>query len=553
MTEASVTAAMPRLERSSGCARLIVDGEPFLILGGELHNSSSSTPRAIRRAFETISGRGFNTILAPVSWELIEPREGHFDFGLVDELLRAARDGGLRLIPLWFGAWKNGASPYVPSWVKRDTGRFPRAGLLANPMPLHLSPFAEQTRAADAAAFAALMRHLRNVDTDHHTVVMVQVENEVGLLGDSRDRSCGAQRAFEAAVPPAVFEVLERNPALWASSLWRERGKRYEGSWVEVFGDSEVTDEAFMAMAYASHVEAVVAAGKAEFPLPMFVNAWLDGDAEYEGHALAGGQRPGAYPSGGPQPHVAGLWRTFAPSVDLLTPDLYFGSFEDTCKRFREACGGLFVPEMRRDAVGAADVFVAIGGQRAIGTSPFGIDSLDRVEGDALLDAYALLESVAPLIVRNEVVGIHLHEDSPEGSFHLGDLVITARRESGPGSAETVDRGYGLVIAGDTDEVEEVFVVGRGLHLTLSRNDGAPVELLRTEELSGRAPEFVVERVLNGDETLGGTTIIVHSLDPLPPSSFPIPGPQQRVGVLRATLHTPVPNSFTASSPQEGA
>lgn len=531
-----ISNAIPRLETIDGQLRLIVDEQPFLVLGGEFHNSSASTPAAIRRAFASLRGRNFNTVLAPVTWELVEPAEGRFDFGLVDELLATARAEGFRLIPLWFGAWKNGASPYVPSWVQQDQGRFPRAHLATTMTPLHLSPFGEETRSADAAAFAALMHHLAKVDSEHHTVIMVQVENEVGLLGDSRDRSPVAQAVFTEQVPDAVFDALERHPVPRLASAWRERGSLRHGTWAQVFGESDVTDEAFMAMAYASHIDAVAAAGKAEWAVPMIVNAWLDSEVEIAG-LPAGGLRPGIYPSGGPLPQVAALYRQFAPSIDLLSPDIYFGAFDDICRRYREASGGLFIPEMRRDAIGAGNTFLAVGTHGAIGTSPFGVDSTDVTERDPMSDSYRLLAAVSPLVHAFPTAGVHLDEDRPETEVRLGDLVVTASREVGPGwSPRPVERGYGIVIL---IEPGVVVAAGRGLHLTLCRHDGASVELLRTEELSGVAPSFAVERVLNGDETLGGTTLVLHSLDPLPPSEFPIPGPERRVGLIRCRVHSP--------------
>ncbi|PJF38504.1 MAG: glycoside hydrolase family 42, partial [Phototrophicales bacterium] len=107
----------------------------------------------------------------------------------VDEMIYEARRHGLRLILLWFGTWKNGMSSYAPAWVKRDFRRFPRVKIHDGQLVEILSTFSTETRDADARAFAELMRHLKTIDGDDHTVIMVQVQNEVGVLGDSRDRS----------------------------------------------------------------------------------------------------------------------------------------------------------------------------------------------------------------------------------------------------------------------------------------------------------------------------------------------------------------------------
>src|SRR5690348_12954088 len=186
----------PYLHKQGSATQLIVDGKPFLILGGELHNSSSSNLEYMRPIWERLVALKLNCVLAPVSWELIEPEEGRFDFTLVDGLIQDARRYDLRLIFLWFGSWKNGMSSYIPVWMKQDYHRFPRIKIRDGQTVEVLSTLAEANWQADARAFASLMRHIRGVDGNHHTVIMIQVENEVGVLGDSRDRSETANRAF---------------------------------------------------------------------------------------------------------------------------------------------------------------------------------------------------------------------------------------------------------------------------------------------------------------------------------------------------------------------
>jgi beta-galactosidase GanA len=269
----------PHLRKKGTATQLIVDGRPFLILGGELHNSSSSNLEYMRPIWQRIVELNFNTVLAPVSWELIEPEEGKFDFALVDGLIQEARRREIRLVFLWFGSWKNGMSSYAPVWVKRDCTRFPRVRR-ENGEPVEvLSTFAEANREADAIAFAALMGHIRAVDSDSSTVIMVQVENEVGILGDSRDRSEVANAAFSASVPSELMDFIEsrRNDLLpEIRQRWNDAGSRSEGNWEEVFGVGPETDEIFMAWNYARYIDHVVVAGKAAYDIPMFVNAWLN-------------------------------------------------------------------------------------------------------------------------------------------------------------------------------------------------------------------------------------------------------------------------------------
>lgn len=515
---------------------LDLGGSPFLVLGGELHNSSSSSELSIRHAFDSVDGLGLNTVLAPVAWNQFEPSEGAFDFSLIDALLAVSREKGVRLIPLWFGAWKNGRSTYMPPWVRADSERFPRAELSTGDHRENLSPFSANAREADSRAFAALMRYLRQVDEEARTVIMVQVENEVGLLGDSRDRSALASAQFTAPVPELVFAALDAYPGTRIGSAWNDRGRRREGTWPEVFGESVDTDEAFMAVAYAAHVEAVAAAGKAEYDLPMFANAWLYTELETAEGTPAGGQAPGVYPSGGPLAHVAGIWNTYAPSIDLLVPDVYFGDFPQICADYRSASGGLFIPEMRRDEGGIADAFVAIGTFKAIGVSPFGIDSTDTNEGGALADAYRILASVAHRIWSDQTVGVHLHADHSEEQVALGDFVIDVRRESVGGEGH-VEHGYGILVhEGDG----EYLLAGRGLRLYFRTTDGSQAEIVSVDELPGGTPGRDVLRSLNGDETDSGSVVKLHALPRFYNfDGYQIPTDRRSEGVLRVRITAP--------------
>jgi beta-galactosidase GanA len=285
--------------------------------GVELHNSSSSSPHSLAKGLESALAVGANSVLAPVAWEDIEPVEGVFQLAQVTDLVESTRRAGLHLIILWFGAWKNGASTYAPAWVKRDWTRFTRCVLDDGRLTETLSPFTDEV--LDAPAFAELMRHIERIDGEHGTVLMVQVENEVGLLGATRDHSLPARAAFTAPVPQRVVHALESRP--------REEQGANLGSWPDVLPSPDRSDEAFMAYGIATHVERVAVAGRRHSALPLFVNAWLgsDLDVDLPGFAVAGGQRPGNYPSGGPLPHVADIWHACAPTIDLLAPDLYFG------------------------------------------------------------------------------------------------------------------------------------------------------------------------------------------------------------------------------------
>ena len=247
---------------------LVVDGAPMLVLGGEVHNSSSSSVEYMKGVWPHLAAQHLNTVLVPLAWETIEPSEGHFDFRNLDGLLAGAADNHLRLGLLWFGAWKNTYSSYVPAWVKMDQSRFPRVESSSGRGTERLSPFSATVRNADARAFAALMHHLREVDTAH-TVILVQVENEVGVIPESRDHSAVAETAFAGHVPAALTRYLETHRAALNPELrttWEQAGARTSGTWQQVFGDAPLTDDLFMAWQYAIYTQAVTAAGKAQYP-----------------------------------------------------------------------------------------------------------------------------------------------------------------------------------------------------------------------------------------------------------------------------------------------
>lgn len=494
----AATSATPFIEQRGAARQLIVDGQPFLVRGGELHNSSSTSRAYMKPIWPKLAQMNLNTVLAVVPWDIVEPVEGKFDFNLVDQLVEDARAHDLRLVLLWFGSWKNGFSHYVPEWVKRDATRFPRAQIRAGTVEI-LSTFNEANVTADAKAFAAFMRHLRSIDEQQRTVIMVQVENEVGLHGDTRDRHPAADAAFQQAVPRELMDFLvEHRDTLLPEtrSLWQSGGYKTNGSWAEIFGRSPAADEAFMGWHYARYVDRVAAAGKAEYPLPMFVNAWIVQLAD---------EYPGEYPSGGPQAHMLDLWRAGAPHLDLLCPDIYRPAFADICEEFTRAGNTLFVPEARGGDIGPGNAFVAIGRFAAIGYSPFGIaDEVDPANG-SMHHAYDVLRQLTPLILehqsRGTISAVLLNKENPSEKLSLGGYLLHTALLANRRTQQTPDRGYGLIIATGPDEF---LVAGSELQVAFATDPitNETVGLSTVEEGRFEDGKWVPGRRLNGDEVM---------------------------------------------------
>ncbi|MBS0226463.1 MAG: DUF5597 domain-containing protein [Proteobacteria bacterium] len=339
---------LPRITSHEGRHALWVDGAPFLVLGAQVNNSSN-WPDVLEDVWPAIDVVDPNTLMVPVSWEQIEAREGAFDFSFVDTLLEQARAKHLRLVLLWFATWKNNGPNYAPAWVKLDNARFPRVVTRDGRTLNSLSPHAHATLDADRAAFIRLMRHLKQVDAQR-TVIMVQVENEPGTYGSARDFSPLAQREFDGPVPDALIKRLGKQP----------------GTWSQAFGND--ADEFFHAWSIARFIDQVAAAGKHEYPLPMYVNAALRGP-------FNPGQ-PGQYASGGATDNVLDIYKVAAPHVDLLAPDIYmpeYKLYDTVLERYARADNPLFVAETGNRSEYARYFFAALGRQ-AIGWSPFGID-----------------------------------------------------------------------------------------------------------------------------------------------------------------------------------
>ena len=513
--------SLPRVETRNGHKLLIVDDEPFVLLSGELHNSSSSTAEYMEPIWHEMKALNLNSLLFPVTWQQTEPVEGEFHFELVDSLIEQAKSHGMKIGILWFGTWKNAACSYVPDWVKTDLERFPRAevekgkhftsidfSVFGFKIPYTtLSAFAEETTKADARAFAALCAHLREYDTEH-TVILIQVENETGLLGAGRDHCDAADRAFAEQVPQELAKGLLARKQELVPDIREALEKRDCGSWAEVFG--EAAEEVFMAWYTAKHIEAVAAAGKREYPIPMYANCWL----------VQGG-KPGQYPSGGPVYRVLEVYQIAAPSLDWLAPDIYVPQFCDVCKKYTKQGNPLFIPETALQFRATSRLIYAIGKHHALCFAPFGIEDIGALADTSLgaavgmnasdsalknilsPDVYrranALLSGLMPVFTKLYGTGdlqAVIQEEPGESTMRFGNTAIQAVFD-----ALGVDTGAGALLAARTAE-DTYYLLGYGVVPQFVSLDASKpyIEYLTIEEGEFAGGEWKTRRLLNGDE-----------------------------------------------------
>ncbi len=503
-------AAPPRLERQGASMRLIVNNQPMLLLGGELGNSSATSAAYMAPYWPKLKQMHLNTVLAPVSWELLEPVEGKFVWESLDQLIKDARAHDMKLVLLWFGAWKNSMSTYVPAWVKRDQARFPRVQLPNGQSTEILSAFSTATRDADARAFAALMGRIKAVDSEQNTIVMVQVENEIGMLPVAREYGAEANRMFAERVPAELMHHLDATHGNQTGlhKLWAEQGGKNEGTWTEVFGEGDAAAEVFTAWHYSRFAEALAAAGKGAYPLPMYVNAALN----------RMGKAPGEYPSGGPLPHLLDVWKAGAPSLDFLAPDIYFPNFVDLTTRFKRSDNVLFVPEANNSNKPevAANAFYAFGKLDAIGFSPFSIEAIGDLKPNPLADAYAVLRQLSPAILSAQGLGrmsgfkprvledetvIDMPVTEDIGNYRFTVSFIDPWT---PEAEQRTATHGGLIIQSGP---EDYLIAGQGIVVTVKPvGAGPPLAGIDqawegTFDAQGR---WVAGRLLNGDQTHQG-------------------------------------------------
>ena len=513
---------IPRLVKQDGRYALLVDGAPFLMLGAQ-SNNSSDWPATLPKVWPAIEYLHANTLETPIYWEQFEPKQGQFDYSAVDTVLTQAREHHVHLVLLWFGTWKNGSQHYMPEWMKLDPQRYSHVMNKNGEYIDSPSPFATASMEADKRAFGALMRHLKQADSER-TVLMVQVENETGTYGSVRDYCPEANKLFDGPVPPEILKAMGKTPAT------------PDANWETVFGpEAEVY---FHAWAIAKYVGEVAAAGKAAYPLPLYVNAALRDPLTPE--------VPVTYESGGPTDNVIPIWKAEAPAIDVLAPDIYLSGTEQYLKTldlYHRPDNALFVPETSGAVHEARFLFSALGLQ-AIGYSPFGLDyTRNRPtlpgEPDAkntFLDPTAqnygliapMMRDVAKLNFEGKLQATAELDDASTQTLHFGywDAVVTyggGRRlmananqnreplgralvaqlggnqflvtgfncsvDFRPAGAEQ-QRKSGNIVVG-TGQTPSALIDGKWQHR----------QFLRVEEGAYENGAFKLQRILNGDQT----------------------------------------------------
>jgi beta-galactosidase GanA len=503
--------AVPRLEKTGNRHRLLVNEKPFLMLGGELGNSTASTMESMEPVWQRLKALNLNTVLLPIYWELLEPQESKFDFELVDNLIFEARKHDLKLVILWFGAWKNSMSSHVPAWVKLDQDRFPRAKSPTESQEI-LTPFATNNLEADTKAYVALLNHIRKVDASQQTVILMQPENEIGMLPSARDYHPLANAKFSEQVPQALVDYLVQNKATLNPEfleVWSKQGFQTKGSWEDIFGKGTHTDELFMAYYFGLYTEALTAAGKAAYPLPAFVNAALNRP----------NVKPGDYPSAGPLPHVLDLWKAAAPSIDFYSPDFYNPDFKHWNDLYVRQDNPLFIPEHRFDNTVAAKALFALGHYEALGFAPFSIEQLPQQPMNEkevkLSKVYEMVAEIKPLLDKhrgqNKVKGVLLDKDASEMVFTLGDYEFTASHTFNLGwepniTGEDWEPAGAIVI--QTGE-NEFYYAGFGVSLKMKHliHSDVRVGILKTDKGRFKDGKWTVFQHLNGDQTHQGRHI----------------------------------------------
>ena len=513
--------SIPHIEMQNGQKVLYVHDSPFVMLSGEVHNSSSSSAEYMEDIWRKTDEWNLNSLLLPVSWEMIEPKEGQFDFSVVEQLIMQARAYNKKIGFLWFGAWKNAQCYYAPEWIKKDLGRYKRAQVQKGKNYLKLeqfhgfpyttlSAFCEETKQADANAFAKLMTHIKEFDAEENTVIVIQVENETGVMGCAREHSDEADVCYSQAVPGGLLTYLKNRKGELSSELSQNfvRECKEGDTWKQVFGN--MSEEIFTAYHTAAYVNTVASAGKESYPLPMAVNCWLDKK-----------QEPGRYPTGGPVAKLIDIWQYAAPAIDVIAPDIYVPYFSEVCDEYHVKGNPLFIAECETHSYAAAREIYTVAHHHAMCYAPFGIEDLGQrfnamqgrlfgmeTEDDMLKTPQSiaeytkvnqLLQELLPQIGKAygsaRLQGCSIEQEVKEGLI-FDPFVFRPKFQS-----EYIENRNGACLVLQAT-AEEFYVIALGCLLQIDSGDSMRpnIDFLCVEEGNMVDGIFTPKRRLNGDE-----------------------------------------------------
>lgn len=505
---------------------LLINNKPFVMMSGELHNSTSSSAAYMRdnHIFDRLKAMNLNSIIATASWEIVEPEEGKFDFSSVDTLIANARQRNMKLALIWFGFQKNPFNTYAPSWVKRNPSRFPRVRNEKGEDLQLPSVFSNNLLQAEKKAFTKFMQHIKDVDSKQNTVVMIQVENEPGIRNTARDYSDAANKAFNNQVPAEVINYLKKNAATLQPELkkaWEANGKKTSGTWEQVFGKGikhgkpvetflNLPEGMFTAYNYAKYINNLVVAGKKVYNLPMFINASVFG-FNMKGLSLGNGCSIEDY---------FDMYKVGGPNIDVFAPNSYHPQLDNIVKVFSWNGNPLLIPE---SSFFAARALYALG-EHAICFAPFGIDQYPSeaypTEQKLLGEAYGALQNMGSLFTSNEgnsknMRGVYLYNGHDKQTITMGDYELTFTHvktfdinavmapANGKDSVEKAKEApfqAGAVVVKDGDTF---YLTGTGVNADIKLKSGIKSRYCDYDEIrEGKFVngKFIEGRILNGDE-----------------------------------------------------
>lgn len=395
-------------KRLNGGHRLVVDNEDFLILGLQWACNSCFDEETMGPLFEQAKKIGANTAVLPVYWSQLEPQPGKFDFSILDYEISMCRKYDLKLIPLWFASYKNAECCYAPHDIRTDPSYRKVIRKDGSVQSACLCPTGEDALKRDITAIRELALHLKEIDAEQNTVIMLQIENEPGIMGTDRCHCSVCDTLFDGSESP----------------------------------------EMFTARCIARYVNTVAGAAKEVYPLPTYANVWLSASvADVPGFS---------YPAGGAVKNMLDIWLSESNNLDMIAPDIYqhsYLSFKAICEHYARENNPLYIAETSSGLSGRVDknAFYAIGCHGAIGFDPWSIDIPFPDQSDAPLvhpldgtwgpQAYALRDSYksiadAMLAITDAVgtdrIAVFVQEDGESGtSFMLGGVAFCVNYEGG--------------------------------------------------------------------------------------------------------------------------